>query len=100
MEAELSYMDAAVEVLRRIQATQMPVIRQAADIFADSIARDGLVHMFGTGHSRMFLEEMYPGEGRSVPDPWYGTEPGYHEVYKLIDETCESIIGKYIGMNR
>ena len=43
----------------------------------------------------LFLNELFPGEDRSVPDPWYGTEPGYHEVYKLIDETCERIIGKY-----
>lgn len=48
----------------------------------------------------LFLNELHPGKNASVPDPWYGTEPGYHEVYKLIDETCESIIGKYIGMNR
>ena len=23
----------------------------------------------------LFLNELYPGENRSVPDPWYGTEP-------------------------
>jgi protein-tyrosine phosphatase len=43
----------------------------------------------------LFLNELHPGEDRSVPDPWYGTEPGYHEVYKLIDETCDRIISKY-----
>jgi len=43
----------------------------------------------------LFLNELYPGEDRSVPDPWYGTEPGYHEVYKLINEACETIISKY-----
>lgn len=42
----------------------------------------------------LFLNELYPGEHRSVPDPWYGTEPGYHEVYKLIEQTCEKIIQK------
>lgn len=40
----------------------------------------------------LFLNELYPAEDRSVPDPWYGPEPGYHEVYKLIDETCDRII--------
>jgi len=30
-----------------------------------------------------------------VPDPWYGPEPGYHEVYKMIDEACEKLIEKY-----
>lgn len=84
MEAELSYMDAAVEVLRRIQATQMPVIRQAADIFADTIARDGLVHMFGTGHSRMFLEEMYPR---------HGSFPGFHPIVELSLTYHNQIVG-------
>jgi protein-tyrosine phosphatase len=43
----------------------------------------------------LFLNELYPEENKSVPDPWYGTEPGYHEVYKIIDEACNSIISKY-----
>ena len=42
----------------------------------------------------LFLNELYPGEHRSVPDPWYGTEPGFHEVYKLIEQTCDKIIEK------
>lgn len=40
----------------------------------------------------LFLNKLYPGKNISVPDPWYGTEPGYHEVYKLIDEACDAII--------
>jgi len=43
----------------------------------------------------LFLNELHPGKNRSVPDPWYGTEPGYHQVYKLIDETCDAIVIKY-----
>lgn len=42
-----------------------------------------------------FLNELHPNEDRSVPDPWYGTEPGFHDVYKIIDETCDAIIKKY-----
>ena len=45
----------------------------------------------------LFLNELHPGRNASVPDPWYGTEPGYHDVYKLIDETCEAIIQKAKG---
>lgn len=45
----------------------------------------------------LFLNELYPGENRSVPDPWYGTEPGYHDVYRLIEQTCENIIRKEAG---
>lgn len=43
----------------------------------------------------LFLNELHPAENRSVPDPWYGTEPGFHEVYKIINETCDAIIKKY-----
>lgn len=43
----------------------------------------------------LFLNELHPGSNRSVPDPWYGTEPGYHEVFKLIDQTCAAIVRKY-----
>ncbi|HUQ97294.1 MAG TPA: hypothetical protein VM010_06490, partial [Chitinophagaceae bacterium] len=42
-----------------------------------------------------FLNELHANEDRSVPDPWYGTEPHFHEVYKLIAETCDAIIKKY-----
>lgn len=43
----------------------------------------------------LFLNELHPGGNEDVPDPWYGPEPGYHEVYKLIDATADKIIEKY-----
>ena len=43
----------------------------------------------------LFLNELYPGKNKSVPDPWYGPEPGYHEVYKLIEQVCDKIISRY-----
>jgi protein-tyrosine phosphatase len=46
----------------------------------------------------LLLNELYPGQNRSVPDPWYGTEPGYHEVFKVIDKVCDSIINKYANV--
>lgn len=45
---------------------------------------------------KFFLDELYPGQRQDVPDPWYGDEDGYHEVYKLIEETCDAIIKNYI----
>lgn len=44
---------------------------------------------------KFFLDERYPGKSLDVPDPWYGDEDGYHEVYKIIDETCDAIIKNY-----
>ena len=43
----------------------------------------------------LLLNELYPGKNLSVPDPWYGPEPGYHEVYKIIESACDAIILKY-----
>ena len=43
----------------------------------------------------LFMNELHPGGNHSVPDPWYGPEPGYHEVYEIIDEVCKAIISKY-----
>ncbi len=48
-------------------------------------------------HSKvnLLLNEPYPGEDREVPDPWYGPEPGYHEVFDMIATACEAIITNY-----
>ena len=43
----------------------------------------------------LLMNEVYPGENLDVPDPWYGTEPGYHEVYELISNVCDEIVSKY-----
>jgi protein-tyrosine phosphatase len=43
----------------------------------------------------LLMNELYPGKNMNVPDPWYGPEAGYHEVYKLIDKVCEKILLKY-----
>ncbi len=45
----------------------------------------------------LFLDELYPGQSRSVPDPWYGPEEGYEEVFDMIQKTCKAIIFKYGG---
>jgi protein-tyrosine phosphatase len=72
------------------------IYAMADDVIDDmkQIAR----HKFDPSKVDLFLNELYPGKYMSVPDPWYGTEPGYHEVYKLIDKTCEAIIQKYAGI--
>ena len=40
----------------------------------------------------LLLNELFPDQDKEVPDPWYGPEKGYHEVYKLIDKACERIV--------
>jgi protein-tyrosine phosphatase len=47
----------------------------------------------------LLLNELFPGQNVDVPDPWYGPEPGYHQVYKMINEACDAIISKYSTIN-
>ena len=47
----------------------------------------------------LLMNELYPAENRDVPDPWYGTEEGYHHAYKLIDAACERIAARAAGMS-
>ena len=47
---------------------------------------------FDTNKVKLFLNELYPGQNRDVPDPWSGPEAGYHKVYELIEKGCDAII--------
>jgi len=42
----------------------------------------------------LLMNELYAGETKCVPDPWYGNEDGYHKVYEMIDRACEGIISQ------
>jgi len=53
---------------------------------------------FDCSKADLLLNELYPGKNNSVPDPWYGPEPGYHDVYTLIEAACCQIIKKYAGL--
>ncbi|MEI6946772.1 low molecular weight protein-tyrosine-phosphatase [Paraflavisolibacter sp. H34] len=69
----------------------------ADDVLEDirMIGRD----KFDPAKADLLLNELFPGEDRSVPDPWYGAEDGYHEVYELIAQACDRIIERYSGSN-
>ena len=47
----------------------------------------------------LLMNELYPGRNMDVPDPWYGPEPGYHEVFRMIDAVCSKIVAKYSASN-
>lgn len=40
----------------------------------------------------LIMNEVYPDQNVDVPDPWYGPEAGYEEVYEMLDKACEAII--------
>jgi uncharacterized phosphosugar-binding protein len=53
------YLDALVTLVARIRDEQSPQIRHAARLVTDTLAADGLVHTFGTGHSHLLAEEAF-----------------------------------------
>ncbi|QDZ12667.1 sugar isomerase domain-containing protein [Devosia ginsengisoli] len=79
-----AYFDAAEALLKRVRDTQGDAIETAATWCADAIARKGLVHLFGTGHSRMAVEEVFPR---------YGSFPGFHPMVELSMTNHTQVVG-------
>lgn len=84
MNAAFAYLDAANAILERIRSTQMDNIEKAAAICAHTILNNGLVHLFGTGHSRIFVEEMFPR---------HGSFPGFHPIVELSMTFHNQVVG-------
>lgn len=80
----LAYLAEAEKILHRVRDTQLPVIRQAAALCAETIANRGLVHLFGSGHSRMAVEEVFPR---------YGSFPGFHPIVELSLTNHTQVVG-------
>jgi len=43
----------------------------------------------------LLMNEVHPGSNEEVPDPWYGPESGYHEIYALIEQAANHVVEKY-----
>ena len=43
----------------------------------------------------LILNEIYPEEYKSVPDPYYGGDEGFQNIYNLLENSCEVIAKKY-----
>jgi protein-tyrosine phosphatase len=41
---------------------------------------------------KMILNEVYPDKDYEVPDPYYGGNDGFENVYQMLDEACENIV--------
>lgn len=55
-------------------SAQEETIQTAADWFAETILAGRMVHLFGSGHSRILTEEMWPR---------YGSFPGFNPIVEL-----------------
>jgi uncharacterized phosphosugar-binding protein len=74
MTLSKTWLAATRSVLDDIEKTQLPVIRKAAELMADSISAERWVHTFGCGHATIPVEEMYPRIGGFV---------GFHPIVEL-----------------
>ncbi|MGY5850460.1 low molecular weight protein-tyrosine-phosphatase [Salegentibacter sp. F14] len=43
---------------------------------------------------QLILDEIFPGENVDVPDPYFGGDHGFENVYQMLDEACEQIARK------
>jgi uncharacterized phosphosugar-binding protein len=82
-DAGRRWLDAARDVLDSV-AAQHEEIERASLLCTEAIAGDGLVHLFGTGHSRIPLEEMFPR---------YGSYPGFHPIAELSMTFHTQVVG-------
>ena len=78
------WIDSGRRILDHLEATQMGAMEQAARISADAIEAGGLVHLFGTGHSRIPIEEMFPR---------YGSFPGFNPIGELSMTFHTQVVG-------
>ncbi len=44
---------------------------------------------------KMILNELFPNENRNVPDPYFGGDEGFDNVYQMLEKACSIIIEKY-----
>jgi uncharacterized phosphosugar-binding protein len=65
-------------------AAQQRAIEQAADWFAAAILAGRMVHVFGSGHSRIMVEEMWPR---------YGSFPGFNPIVELSLTYHNNVVG-------
>ena len=62
----LTFIEKIETLLTTVKETQADSIKQAASLIADAIENDGLLHVFGCGHSQMYAEEVFYRAGGLV----------------------------------
>ncbi|WP_054027337.1 sugar isomerase domain-containing protein [Bacillus sp. FJAT-28004] len=79
-----NYLDGVRQVIEKIETFQMDAIDRAVDICMNSMVNNNVVHLFGSGHSRMAVEEMYPR---------YGSFAGFHPMVELSLTNHHAVVG-------
>ncbi len=73
MSYTVQYLEKCQGLIQTV-AKQENNIQAAAALFAESILAGRMVHVFGSGHSRIMVEEMWPR---------YGSFPGFNPIVEL-----------------
>lgn len=73
MSLTLQYLNKCREIATVVEAQQKE-IQTTAKWFADTILKGRMVHVFGSGHSRIMVEEMWPR---------YGSFAGFNPIVEL-----------------
>jgi uncharacterized phosphosugar-binding protein len=79
----LEYLEKCGELLEIVEH-QVDKVKQAADWFAETILAGRMVHLFGSGHSRILVEEMWPR---------YGSFPGFNPIVELSMTFHNPVVG-------
>ena len=77
------YLNKCQEIINRVKE-QKDQIQTAAQWFAGSILGGRVVHVFGSGHGRIMVEEMWPR---------YGSFPGFNPIVELSLTYHNNVIG-------
>src|SRR5687767_902256 len=77
------YLNKCQGIINKIKE-QQGQIKKAAEWFAASILAGRVVHVFGSGHSRIMVEEMWPR---------YGSFPGFNPIVELSLSFHNLVIG-------
>lgn len=95
--AKLNGIDISRQRARRFQASDFAEYDKVFAMAADVI--DEMKYIAGARFDGekvdLLMNVLYPGQQLDVPDPWYGKEPGYHEVYKMLNKACDQLIENY-----
>ena len=78
-----TYIDKCKEITGKIE-TQQQQIAAAAEWFSQSILAGRVVHVFGSGHSRIMVEEMWPR---------YGSFAGFNPIVELSLTYHNNVVG-------
>ena len=98
MRATANSFDCSIDMLRARQFVQSDFDAFDLIYVMDSSNYNNVIKLSRSEEDvskvKLILNELYPGENRNVPDPYYGGEDGFVEVYKLLDKVTEKIIQK------